>query len=842
MQTVKRLYSSFQPESYKLDLTLEREKRKFNGRVEIVGLLLADQSEIRLHAKDLQIHSATVDECIGDWDFGETTDELILKCNKGSFKAGKQFIQLDFEGNITDPMHGLYPCYFEHNGVKKELLATQFESHHAREVFPCIDEPEAKATFDVTLRTEKNVTVLSNMPITAQAAEDTFLTTTFETSPKMSTYLLAFVVGELHSKETKTKSGVLVRTWATFAQPAESLEFALQHAAATIDFFDNYFGVPYPLPKSDNVALPDFSSGAMENWGLITYRETALLVDPKNSSVSHKQYVASVTTHELSHQWFGNLVTMKWWDDLWLNESFASLMEYVGVDALHPEWDVWLDFGPSDRAPALHRDMYPGVQAIRTDVNHPDEISTLFDGAIVYAKGSTVLNMLRRYIGEEAFRAGLRHYFSKHQYANTTGNDLWEAFGAASKQDITGFMAAWLEEPGYPMVRIDQQGKNITLSQQRLLSNQQDTDSLWPIPLFAEPALEVTLLETREAATAAQDDTYRLLNKGSGGVFVTNYLSKAHRAHLAKLLSDGTLEPVDRLRLLHESLLLARSGEQSLVESLSLALKEEKENRDAVWDIVSLIIADTRRFIEHDETLLQSLKQLVQKLIDPQLQDLGYEARQDDTEETKKLRVTLFALGAWSEHEDALKNALEAFDEFINPYELDADLRGIIYAAGARWKGESAYEKLFDLYKKSQSAEERQNIAGGLAATRSQAIIKRLLGHIKNPDIVRPQDVVFWFIYLLRKRDAKELAWEWMVSEWDWIEEKFSSDKSYDYFPRLAASALTGSDWLQTYREFFEPKKNQPALTRVISVGIEEIVSRTAWFERDEPRLREFLQ
>lgn len=835
---MQRLYTLFQPETYSLSLAFERAQRTFSGTVTITGHS-AQQNELRLHAKDLEISSAQIDGT--DTTHSQDGDELILT-PKESIKAGEHTATISFSGIITDPMHGLYPCYYEHNSVKKEWLATQFESHHAREVFPCIDEPEAKATFDVTLATEANITVLGNMPVKEQHTKDQKLVTSFETSPKMSTYLLAFVAGEMQSLETKTKSGVLVRSWATPAQPKENLAFSLQHTADTIDFFNNYFGVPYPLPKCDNVALPDFSSGAMENWGLITYRETALLVDPKNTPIAHKQQIASVITHELSHQWFGNLVTMKWWDELWLNESFASLMEYVGVDALYPEWSVWLDFGPNDRAPALHRDMLPGVQAIKTDVNHPDEISTLFDPAIVYAKGATVLNMLKNYIGDEAFRDGLRLYFSRHQYANTAGSDLWVAFSETSDRDINSFMNAWLEKPGYPVVRIDQKGKKLRLEQQRLLSSREkDTTSLWPIPLYAEPRLEVEVLKDRQLSLEAPDQTYRLLNKGSSGVFVTNYVSAIHRDYLAELLASGSLEPADRLRLLHESLLLARTGEQSLVSSIALALKADREDRDAVWDIISLIIADTRRFIEHDKSMERSLKQRVQTLIAPQLEILGLVPLKDDTGEIKKRRATLFALGVWSEHEDALGYALEQFDSFLQPENLDAEARGIIYAAGARWKGKDAYQKLFQVYKDTSSAEEKQALAGGMVATRDLSVIKTLLGHIKNQNVVRLQDVPFWFVYLVRKQEARDVTWQWLLNEWGWIEDKFGSDKSYDYFPRYASGALFGAEWLEAYRAFFEPKIDQPSLKRVVGVGIEEITSRTAWFERDEPGLRKFL-
>ena len=294
MHTVSRLIDSFRPDHYTLSVNLERSARTFRGIVTIEGLAVEGSSHVSLHSKGLIIETVTLDGKSTTWENGDN-DELHIA--RPDTAETTHTVVVAFNGTITNAMHGLYPCYYEHDGVKKELLATQFESHHAREVFPCIDEPEAKATFDVTLTTEAGVTVLGNMPVSHQATENGHLVTSFERTPRMSTYLIAWVVGELHRKTATTKDGVEVNVWATPAQPATSLDFALDIAVRSIEFYNDYFGVAYPLPKSDHVALPDFSSGAMENWGLITYREMALLADPTTTSVSIRHYIATVIAH-----------------------------------------------------------------------------------------------------------------------------------------------------------------------------------------------------------------------------------------------------------------------------------------------------------------------------------------------------------------------------------------------------------------------------------------------------------------------------------------------------------------------------------------------------------------
>ncbi len=845
MQSVQRLMTQFKPTHYGLQLDVSQGPREFSGSVEITGHKNEASTVVRLHAKDLIITHASINDVSVTFNLDTTADELLLTLPVNASKLLK--IKLSFSGTITDAMHGLYPCYFEHNGVKKELLATQFESHHAREVFPCIDEPEAKATFDVTLKTHKNLTVLGNMPILEQREFNGSLITTFQQTPKMSSYLLAFVVGELHCKQAVTKNGTEVRVWATPAQPATSLDFALDTAVKTTEFFNEYFGIDYPLPKSDHVALPDFASGAMENWGLITYREVSLLVDPKTTAISIKEYVATVIAHELSHQWFGNLVTMRWWDELWLNESFASLMEYIAVDALYPEWNIWETLGPSEALPALRRDALAGVQPVKVAVHHPDEINTLFDGAIVYAKGARLLYMLYSLIGEHAFRKGLQQYFIKHKYSNTDGTDLWNAFSSVSDEAVADFMNKWLIQPGFPLVTVSQNQILLQLHQTRftLQSGDMTTPSAqWPIPLAVSLPHESTLpriLQTHEAQYNLNSDEFIRINQGGVGHYSVRYTNKNHRDYLATMVQNGDIGVTERLLMLNDGAMQARAGIGNMSEVLQLLSSYAHETSEPVWDMISLIIADTRRLIEDEEPAERHLKKFVRNLIDSEYQRLGWDKTATESSSDTKLRATILGLGVYAEDVAIIDEAIMRYHAAKDIATLPSEIRGVILSAAVRHDDANIFDTLLAAYGTTISAELKQEIASSLTATKDAARIEQLLAMLTDQTKVRLQDTYVWFIWLIRNQYGRELAWEWMVSNWHWIETHFKNDKSYEDFPRYAASAFATDEWLHRYEEFFDPLSQVLALRRNISMGKADILSRAEWKKRDITSIATFL-
>ena len=834
MTKVPRLLDTFTPNHYNLTLDLTRaEEKEFSGTVIISGDSTSES--ILLHSKGLIIQSATIDDQPAGVSFGEF-DELRL--SQPNLKNGNHTIHIIFSGNITDAMHGLYPCYFTHDGIKKQLFATQFESHHAREVFPCVDEPAAKAEYDLTLITRPEITVLGNMPVKFQKENGDSLTTTFEKTPRMSSYLLAFVIGELHKKSARTKSGVEVNVWATPAQNENTLDFALDIATRSIDFYDEYFGVKYPLPKSDHVALPDFSSGAMENWGLITYRESCLLADPELTPESSRRFIATVIAHELSHQWFGNLVTMNWWNDLWLNESFANMMEYVAIDALQPDWRMWEDFATNEVTAALRRDSLDGVQSVQADVNHPDEISTLFDPAIVYAKGGRLLVMVRKLIGEEAFRTGLKSYFEKFAYKNTVGNDLWQELESASGQPIVNLMNAWISQPGLPVVSVSNSHDAAILSQERFfIGEHQPSDALWPIPLFANQPLDVKILNQKEITVSIEKPLQ--LNCGLSAHFVTKY-DESTREYLLKNITK--LPTLDKICILQDTTILARAGFENSASLLPLALSLKTETNEKVFGMAAGALTELRKFVDDNDAARDSLKKISGEFAHATFKELDWDEKAGESDDDRERRTTALSLMIYSEDKEVLNEAKTRFDS--NKLEdLPTEIRALIISANVRhFETTEMIDNLFAAYKNTPSNDLQNDIAIGLTSTKNPETAEKILANIKDSNIIRPQDASRWFVYLIRTRESRQIAWNWLKENWAWVEDTFGEDKSYDDFIRYAATALLTTDELNDFRQFFEPMMNIPALTRTIKLGITEISARVELIERDKADVLSALQ
>lgn len=828
MKTVEHFIEKFVPENYNIFLDINRTEKSFSGNVAITGEAL--DNVISFHQKDLTIATVLLDNQNLDFKVDNQQESLSIDLPE----TGTITLVIEFSGKITDNMTGIYPSYYTVDGMKKEVISTQFESHFAREAFPCVDEPEAKATFDLSIKFDQaaDEIVLSNMPeVDAERRKETGLWT-FDTTPRMSSYLLAFALGDLQGKTASSKNGTEVSVFSTKAHNPKTLDFALDIAVRVIDFYEDYFGVRYPIPLSYHVALPDFSAGAMENWGLVTYREVYLLVD-ENSTVKSRQNVALVVAHELAHQWFGNLVTMKWWDDLWLNESFANMMEYVSIDAIEPSWNIFEDFQTTGVPLALQRDATDGVQSVHVAVNHPDEINTLFDPAIVYAKGSRLMHMLRRWLGDDDFRAGLKIYFEKHQYSNTIGHDLWDALSEASGKDVAAFMDAWLEQPGYPVVTAEVVDDTLVLSQKQFFIGEgQDQNRIWPIPLNTNwTGLPETLTEERLAIPnfsqlAAQNEGALRLNTANTAHYITNYKGQLLKAVLNQLTE---LDTTSKLQVVQERRLLAESGEISYAELIPLLTKLTDETSYLVSEAIAQVVDGLDMFMDEGSEAQAEFKALVNRLMQKNYDRLGFEPQVGESDEDEMVRQKAISLMLYADNADAVAKAEEIFDAHKENIEsIPASIRLSVLANQVKHAETEELVSLYlDCYVKTNDGNFRRQLAAALSNTKEKATVERILGELKNKDVVKPQDLAMsWYRPFLNKDFSQGAFWNWACENWDWITSALGGDMSFDKFVIYPANTFKTPERLEEYKAFFEPQLDDMAISRNITMGIKEISAR----------------
>jgi len=594
-----RLPTAIKPVLYDIALTPDFKNFTFSGTVSIDIEILEKTDKIVLNSNELAIQSVTLKK--GEKTLLPDLIEVNRKTQRAVFTfaetlpLGKAQLHIDYYGILNDQMAGFYRSFYEVNGEKRIMATTQFEDTDARLAFPCWDEPAIKAQFKVTLVVPKNLMALSNMPVVEEEINGAKKIVRFDQTPVMSTYLLAFIVGELEHIEATTKDGVLVRVFTTPGKKKYA-RFALDTAVKVLQFYNDYFKIPYPLPKLDLVAIPDFAAGAMENWGLDTFRETALLIDPKNSPAALKQRVAIVIAHELSHQWFGNLVTMLWWTQLWLNEGFASFMEYVAIDHIFPKWKVWESFVVHDHAQALSADALRTTHPVEVVIKDPSEIRQMFD-AVSYSKGAVVVRMIHEYLGPEIFRKGIQLYLKRHAYGNATTEDLWQALEEVSGQPVKGIMDTWTKQSGYPAISFEEVRRSrdaktaeFRIRQQRFLSSGarlllQEEKQVWAVasPITVtdragQSTEPILLSDSKKVFTLpTAPGTWSRLNTGQAALVRVNYTPELWDL-LNAAVSNGELDTIERYALVSDLSAFARAGMVPVTQLLELleVFKDER--------------------------------------------------------------------------------------------------------------------------------------------------------------------------------------------------------------------------------------------------------------------------
>lgn len=832
MAEVKRFYETFHPEHYDIYLDISREKKIFHGKTVVIGE--AQEELVKLNQKYLKITSVRVDQKKADFNYNDK-DEVI---NIEAGKVGKMKIEVDFEGKLTDTMMGIYPSYYEVDGEKKQLIGTQFETTFARQAFPCVDEPEAKATFALAIKFDEKPgeSIISNQP------EEKFKDGVhyFKPTLRMSSYLVAFVFGDMQRKLTKTKSGVEIGVFATRAHQAKELDFALDIAKRSIEFFEDFYETPYPLEHSYQVALPDFSAGAMENWGCVTYREAYLLLDPDNTSLEMKQLVATVIAHELAHQWFGDLVTMKWWDNLWLNESFANMMEYVAIDALEPNWKIWEMFQTSEVPAALQRDATDGVQSVHVMVNDPAEIDALFDSAIVYAKGSRMLVMVRALLGDEALRKGLKNYFAAHKYGNATGDDLWKALGEASGLDIGAIMHSWLEQPGYPVVNAKvEDGKLVLTQKQFFIGKGKEVGRKWQIPLNSNYAAVPKIMKDGKlvvgdyADLIADNGVPFRLNVGNNSDFIVKY----DKTLLDDILNHiDELDAVDKLQLLQDFRLLAEGGHMSYADIVPLLPKFADSTSPIVNNALYRIMTTLRNFVTPDSKEEKDLKKLYNLLSEKQVKRLGLLPKAGESNDDNLTRPYVVAASLYAGNDETINGLHTIYSENSDNLEgISADIRSAVLVNEVKNFGNmTLFDKLLKKYQETSDASLKQDLCAGITSTKMPEIIDAIVDDFENSEIIKPQDLRAWYRNVLANPFGQEQAWNWIRLEWPWLEATVGGDMEFATFITVTANIFHTEERLNQFQDFFEPKINTPGLTREIKMDTKVIETKVNLVKKEQ--------
>ncbi|MBR3132402.1 M1 family metallopeptidase [Candidatus Saccharibacteria bacterium] len=786
---MERFLDYFVPEKYVLQLKFQVKQKMFFGSAVITGLVKAET--IKFHAVRLKIKSVLVNS--EEVKYKVEDDALIIS----NMKSGEAEIQIAYEGVLNENMEGVYLSTYEYEGKTETIIATQFESHYARQAFPCVDEPAAKAVFELSMEMSEKFDgiMLSNMP--AKIADGNVYE--FEPTPKMSTYLLAFVIGKLQGKTIKNKHGVEITTYCSLAQDIDAVDFANEIAARSLEFYDDNFGVSYPLKRCVQVALPDFDAGAMENWGLVTYRESMLLAS-KKATLGTKKSVALTVAHELSHQWFGDLVTMEWWDDLWLNESFASVMEYYAVDFIHPEYKIFESFFVGDCYAALLRDAYTGVQSVHQDVKSPEEISTLFDSAIVYAKGARLMLMLIRLMGWNEFCKGLKDYFEKFQYKNTIGDDLWKALEPYADFSPKKLMHAFIDKPGYPVIKNESESFKKFSQKKFSLDGAEMEKSDWPLPKITEDM---------------------------SGHYVLDLDEKEFKERLERFSELGLEE---KIRLLIDRDLLTKSGLASAKSLVPLALEFKNDNSASVWNKIAGLVGNLKMYFDDDSEEEKLLKKYVLKLVNEKLEEVGMVTRRDDDENMLRLRANLMGLDYYAEDEKRLKELAEMYND---DYEkMDAEIREDILVAKIYFQPEMI-EKYIEKYKEIADPDVKFDYLVAVTCIKDKKWIGKALGLLGDLEIVKPQDQLYLFVWLYRNPKMREQAFKWLMEHWEEVK-KMSGEKSLDNYPTYIARLARTEEELKCFEEFFGPMKENLLMKRAIMIGEREIRARLKLIQRDK--------
>ena len=856
------LPTSVRPIRYRLALEPDLEEFTFKGSESIDVEVVEPTSEVALNCVEIDVLSCSLTGPDGEATapietvLDEAVETVTFRFDS-PVPAGEARLDIEFTGELNDKLRGFYRSHYtDADGVQRYMATTQFEPTDARRAFPCWDEPAVKATFEVTLELPSDLVAVSNMPVSDEAEPRPGMKrVSFEETPVMSTYLLAFVIGDLAAIEQEADGGTIVRIWATRGKEEQG-RFALDTSVRLLAYMNDYFGIPYPLPKLDHLAVPDFAAGAMENWGAITYRETALLVDPENSSAGTRQIVAAIVAHEMAHMWFGDLVTMAWWNDLWLNESFASWMGDKAVDSLFPEWEMWTQFLTADTSRALSLDGLKSSHPIEQEVGNPSEIGQLFD-AISYSKGASIIRMLDDFLGEDVFRRGLREYLRQHEYANARTSDLWDALGEASGRPVTAIMETWVAQTGYPVidVAVDRRDDEIdlTFAQSRftyehILGGKSRDRTVWRVPVSARTASDAepvsVLMEDAEAEARVRPAPYGStsewikINPMQTGFYRVRYPDE-ELALLRAPIENRVLPPADRLGIQNDAFALARAGHVPATDFLSIARAYSNETDASVCSDLAANLGTVDTLL-WNEPSYPAFQRFARDVFRPIGERIGWEPRRKERHLDVLLRSTVLHTLGGAGDEATLTEASERFERYArDPSSVRADIRGVVSSLAAQRGDRSTYDRMWEMREESPLQEEKGRLLVAACRFEQPDIIRETLDRSLS-DRVRIHETINVIAAVASTRHGRDMAWEFLKGSWDELDRRYG-EGGFGLMRLVSiVSGFTSEEQREDVERFFTDHP-VPSADRTVRQALERIRLNAAWLDRNRAELSAWL-
>mmetsp|Transcript_17250 Transcript_17250/g.23737 ORF Transcript_17250/g.23737 Transcript_17250/m.23737 type:complete len:895 (-) Transcript_17250:165-2849(-) len=849
------------PDRYDIKLTPDLEKYVFTGEAKM-GLTTTEDldgscKEIVMHAKELCFVSASF-VVVGEEGVGPKVEAEEIRVNMKATTvtfifpenipaSSKLEVTIDYTGFLNNQMAGFYrSSYTDIHGNSKIMASTQFESLDARRAFPCWDEPARKAIFGVTLVVPRELDAFSNMPEKCwktlpcgKLKEITYLD-----SPKMSSYLVAFCVGEFDFVQAQTEHGVVVRVY-TPPGKSSSGQFALDCAVKALDAYDDFFDVPYPLPKLDMVAIPEFAMGAMENWGLVTYREVDVLIDPTMASSSQKQRVCTVVTHELAHQWFGNLVTMEWWDDLWLNEGFASWAENWAADKIFPHWTMWDQFTTGHLSAALRLDALKSSHPIQVPIYHAEEVEEVFD-AISYCKGGSVVRMIKAVLGMKCFQKGLAAYMKKHAYGNTQTFDLWAEWEASSGMPVKEMMASWTEQMGFPLLRVTKETweddkVTLELEQTWFLSDgselsEEEAKKKWCIPLLTctEDGTQADMTFMREKSATvtiplSNKDGWVKLNAGQE-VPMRVKLTPTMIDRLSNGIKNKALPPCDRAGLISDAYALVKAGQMEPGSLIKLLSSYSEEDKYIVWQSISAVLGGMDTITSDNDEMNANFTKFARGLVLNLFKKVGWEAKDTDGHLTTLLRGMMIGLleSFCFDDADIATEAKARFSKFqedpSDMKSLPSDMRSSVFAIVLKNGGEEEYEAVKDYFNTAPNNAEKKFVLSSLGKASDVNLKQATLdwaisGQVKLQDFFYPMGSVG-----RSTREGREVSWKFFQQNFETIKAMIgkASPSLMDACIVNCAGSFCSNEKADEIEAFFK-ERQMPLNARTISQTTENM-------------------